>query len=124
MALRAMVHIIGEDELGIKEKDVGPHSNRSTAAMWMYLNGVRTFTIMLQERWGSNVFLTYIWKQVKDFLPNVSHQMIQSDYFYNIVMDNKRDPEDPTIRGDPNNFANNGRNTGAPFLAPRVHMWD
>ena len=49
-ALKAMVKLIGEDELGIKEEDVGTHTNRSSAAMWMYFNGERTFTIMLQGR--------------------------------------------------------------------------
>ena len=50
VALKAMVNIIGEDELGIKEEDVGTHTYRLSAAMWMYLNGERTFTIMLQGR--------------------------------------------------------------------------
>ena len=123
-ALRAMVGIIGEDELGILEKDVGTHTNRSSAAMWMYLNGVRTFTIMLQGRWGSDAFLTYIRKQVREFSSGVSHQMIQHDTFYNVVVDEERDDEDPAFRGDRNNFANNGSNTGATFLAPRIHVWE
>ena len=92
--------------------------------MWMYLDVVLTFTIMLQGRWESGAFLTYIWKQVKEFSSNISHQMIQSDSFYNIMMDDKRDPEDPIIRRDPHNFSNNGRNTGAPFLAPCIYMWE
>ena len=122
--LRAMVGIIGEDELGNLEKDVGTHTNRSSAAMWMYLNGVRTFTIMLQGRWGSDAFLTYIRKQVREFSSGVSHQMIQHDTFYNVVVDEERDDEDPAFRGDRNNFANNGSNTGATFLAPRIHVWE
>ena len=69
-----MVIIIGEDKLGIKAEDVGPHSNRSSAAMWMYLNGVRTFTIMLQGRWSSDAFLTYIRKKSKGILLQCEHQ--------------------------------------------------
>ena len=124
VALKAMVNIIGEDELGIKEEDVGTHTNRSSAAMWMYLNGERTFTIMLQGRWGSDAFSTYIRKQVKEFSSNVSHRMILQDSFYNVVMDDARDREDPTIQGDQHNFATIGSNTGAPFTTPRMHVWE
>ena len=122
--LRNMVNIIGEKELGIKEDDVGTHSNRSSCAMWMYLNNVRTYTIMLQGRWSSDAFLTYIRRQVKEFSSNVSKQMIQQDTCYNVTMDEERDDEDPTIPGDRNNFANTGSNTGVPFLAPRFHLWE
>ena len=117
-ALKAMVEIIGEDKLGILEKDVGTHTNHSSAAMWKYLNGVRTLTIMLQERWSSDVFLTYIRKQVKEFSSNVSHQMIQHDAFYDVVMKDDRDDEDLAFRGDQNNFSSSCSNTGATFLAP------
>ena len=90
----------------------------------MYLNGVWTFTIMLQGRWSSDAFLTYIRKQVKEFSSNVSHQMIQHNAFYDAVMKDDRDDKDPAFRGDQHNFANSGSNTGAPFLAPRIHVWE
>ena len=122
--LKNMVTIIGENELGIKAEDVGTHSNRSSGAMWMYLNGVRTYTIMLQGRWSSDAFLTYIRRQVKEFSSNVSTQMIQHKTFYKVTMDEEQDDEDHTIPGDRNNFANAGSNTGAPFLAPSFHLWE
>ena len=50
--------------------------------------------------------------------------MIQHDHFYNVMMDEERDKRAPTIPGDRNNFTNAGRNTGAPFLAPRIHLWE
>ena len=50
--------------------------------------------------------------------------MIQHETFYNVTMDEERDDEDPTIQGDRNNFANAGSNTGTPFLAPRIHLWE
>ena len=90
----------------------------------MYLNNVRTYTIMLQWRWSLDAFLTYIRRQVKEFSLNVSSQMIQHDTFYNVTMDEERDDKDPTIPGDRNNFANAGSNTSAPFLAPSFHLWE
>ena len=61
---------------------------------------------------------------MREFSSGVSHQMIQHDTFYNVVVDEERDDEDPAFRGDRNNFVNNGSNTGATFLAQRIHVWE
>ena len=50
--LKIIVQIIGEEELEIFEGDIGTHTNHSIAAMWMYLNNVRTYTIILIGCWG------------------------------------------------------------------------
>eukprot|EP00957_Ditylum_brightwellii_P132687 10117726-Ditylum_brightwellii.AAC.1 len=67
LLIRASVQAYGEDKLGFKSEEVGTHSNRSAAAMAMYLAGVPVYTIMLIGRWSSDAFLRYIWKQVQEF---------------------------------------------------------
>mmetsp|Transcript_46267 Transcript_46267/g.140204 ORF Transcript_46267/g.140204 Transcript_46267/m.140204 type:complete len:285 (+) Transcript_46267:74-928(+) len=55
--IRAVVGEIGEDELGFTKDEVGTHSNRSAAAMAMYLENVPVYTIMLVGRWSSDAFV-------------------------------------------------------------------
>jgi hypothetical protein len=55
--LRAVVHHVGEDNLGLKVSEMGTHSIRSGAAMAMYLADVPVFTIMLIGCWSSDAFL-------------------------------------------------------------------
>eukprot|EP00588_Corethron_pennatum_P006281 CAMPEP_0194300926 /NCGR_PEP_ID=MMETSP0169-20130528/61527_1 /TAXON_ID=218684 /ORGANISM="Corethron pennatum, Strain L29A3" /LENGTH=52 /DNA_ID=CAMNT_0039051149 /DNA_START=892 /DNA_END=1050 /DNA_ORIENTATION=+ len=49
-------------------------------------------------------------------------QIIQSDLFYKVMMNDDQDGEDLTIHIDPNNFANAGNNTGALFFGLHIHV--
>ena len=61
-ALRDAVRAIGEDKLGFKVEQVGTHSQRSGAAMAMYLGECPVYTIMMIGRWSSDAFLRYFRK--------------------------------------------------------------
>ena len=76
-ALRDAVRAIKEDKLGFKAEQVGTHSQRSGAAMVMYLGKCSVYTIMMIGRWSSDDFLRYIRKQVEQFSHNVSRIMIR-----------------------------------------------
>ncbi len=80
--LRAACASVGSAKLGFEPSEVGTHSLRSGAAMETYLAGVPGYTIMLIGRWSSDVFLRCIWKQVEQFLKNVSKEMIQFCSFW------------------------------------------
>ena len=60
--LRLAVDELGTNHLGFISDDIGCHSIRLGVAMTMYLNVIKTYTIMLQGRWSSDAFLRYIWK--------------------------------------------------------------
>ena len=49
-SLRWAVDELGVDHLGFTSDEIGCHSIRSAAAMAMFLNNVKTYTIMLQGR--------------------------------------------------------------------------
>ena len=77
---------------GLPPKDVGLHSNRSSSAMAMYLNGVPVYTIMLLGRWSSDAFLRYIRKQVTEFSNNVACKMIKSKKYHHVPDPSREDP--------------------------------
>ena len=54
---------------------VGSHSLRASGAMAIYLNGVDITTIEKLGRWGSNLFLMYIHKQIAPLSANMSTLM-------------------------------------------------
>ena len=53
-SLKWAVDELGPDHLGFSSDKIGCHSIRSGATMAMYLNNIKTYTIMLQGRWCSN----------------------------------------------------------------------
>ena len=59
-AMRDAVHAIGENKLGFKAEQVGTNSQRSGAAMSMYLGECPVYKIMMIRRWSSDAFLRYI----------------------------------------------------------------
>jgi len=61
--IRATVDVLGVEQMGFGPKEVGIHSIRSSFAMFLYIQFVRTDKIMLQGRWKSDAFLTYVRKQ-------------------------------------------------------------
>jgi hypothetical protein len=118
---------MGEEELGFTAEMIGTHSNRSAAAMAMYLNGIPTYTIMLIGRWSSDAFLLYIRKQVQEFTRGVSNRMINTSSFYTIP-DEAANPEDPRIHRNLQNIATrpqqNGRSQNQPnIIGPRLHVF-
>ena len=80
-SLRWTVDEIGFDALGFTSDEIGCYFIRSEAAMAMFLNKVKTYTIMLQGQWSSDAFLRYIRKQVKEFSLGVSEAMINPDTY-------------------------------------------
>ena len=66
---------IDRDSMGFGPKEVCTHSIRSSFAMMLYLQGVRSEKIMLQGRWRSSAFLTYIRAQVSEFSTGLSDKM-------------------------------------------------
>ena len=50
----------------------------------LYLQGVRSEKIMLQGRWRSSAFLTYIRAQVSEFSTGLSDKMTSNRDFYTI----------------------------------------
>ncbi len=75
-ALWDAIPAIGEDTLQIAANEIGSHSIHLGAAMAMFFGGCPLFFIMMIGCWSSDAFLLYIWKQVRDFTPNVSRKMI------------------------------------------------
>ena len=85
--IRNTVTQIGEDKLGFTAKEVGTHSIRSSFAMFLHLNGIRSDKIMLQGRWRSTAFLTYIRVQVTEFSLGLSDKMNKTRDFYTVPED-------------------------------------
>ena len=82
--IRNTVTQIGQDSLGFSAKEVGSHSIRSSFAMFLHLNGIRSDKIMLQGRWRSTAFLTYIRVQVTEFSLGLSDKMNKTRDFYTV----------------------------------------
>ena len=76
--IRHTVSLLGVDALGIKPEEVGTHSIRCSFVMFLYLQNVRSDKIMIQGRWKSRAFLTYIRMQVSSFSSGLSEAMIQN----------------------------------------------
>ena len=66
-AFRANATAIGKDILGYESEDIGTQSNRSAAAMAMFMDDTPVYMIMLIGRWKSDAFLKYIRRQVLEF---------------------------------------------------------
>jgi hypothetical protein len=82
--LRAVVELIGFEELGFRKEDIGLHSIRSGGAMAMFLSGTAVIIIMRIGRWSSEAFLEYIREQVESFTVGVSQRMLQYEEFFNL----------------------------------------
>ena len=120
-ALRDAVRAIREDKLGFKSEQVGTHSQRSVAAMAMYLGECPIYTIMMIGRWSSDAFLRYIRKQVEQFSHNISCRMIPFQFQRHIPdLEPAVSHIDPRQRNHPDN-AKTRRNIGG-NLSRRVHL--
>ena len=76
--------------------------------MLLYLNGVRSDKIMLQGRWRSQAFLTYIRRQVADFSSGLISRITDKNDFFTI----------PEHRDVPENHLMHNPDT--PFLNPEL----
>ena len=79
--MRWAVDELGLDHLEFTSDEIGCHSIRYAAVMSMFLNKVKTYTITLQGRWSSDLFLCYIRKQVKECSNGVSAAMVDPDTY-------------------------------------------
>ena len=122
--IKSSVRAIGKDVLGFGPEDAGTHSNRSAAAMAMYLANVPVFSIMLIGRWSSDAFLLYIRKQVQQFSRGISRLMVLNDTYFTIP-GTQSNPDDPRRRHDPNTLATaaqTGGNASRCITQPRFHL--
>ena len=84
VAFRENASSIGKDKLGYEKEDIGTHSNRSAAAMAMFMDDTPVYMIMLIGRWSSDAFLKYIRRQILEFSRGMSSRMIRNDILYSI----------------------------------------
>ena len=82
--IKLTVTYIGHLTLGFGPDDVGTHSIRSSFAMFLYLSSIRSDKIMLQGRWKSLAFLSYIRPQVQEFSAGLSNAMISAENFFHV----------------------------------------
>ena len=82
--IRNTVTQIGANKLGFGPRDVGTHSIRSSFAMFLYVNNIKSDKIMLQGRWKSTAFLSYIRVQVMEFSSGLTDHMNRTKNFYNV----------------------------------------
>ena len=100
--IRTTVTVLGENVLGLQAKRVGCHSIRSSFAMFLYMQNIRTDKIMLQGRWRSDAFLLYIRTQVSNFSNGLSNAMMQdSSIFYTVSTDQTNSHTDLPFRVTP-----------------------
>lgn len=123
-AIRVVVATIGRDKLGFGPEDVGTHSNRSAAAMAMYLAGEPVHKIMLIGRWSSDAFLLYIRRQVEQFSTGVSQRMVQSPDFFTFESALRHIPTttDPRTSSTQANFSGRGQQVGGHSAQSRARQ--
>ena len=139
--IKDTVEIIGKDTLGFTKNEVGCHSIRSSFSMFLFLQNVRSTQIMLQGRWRSDAFITYIRSQVSSFSTGLSSAMMKStSEFYTVPNASVvakdfilpehltiQDPDDPRTR-NPQAFAMNmnngpGANNTRGSRPSYFHLW-
>ena len=100
--LRAVVHLIGEQNLGFRKEDVGLHFIRAEGAVTMFLSGVNEIIIQRVGRWLSLAFLEYIREQIDSFTIGVSQKMLEHEKFHHLnerevkLLDREESKEQPT----------------------------
>ena len=105
LAFRENAAAIGKDKLGFGPEDIGTHSNRSAAAMAMFMDDTPVYMIMLMGRWSSDAFLKYIRRQVLEFSKGISFRMIRNDILFTIP--EQRAPISDPRTQNTNSFATN-----------------
>ena len=83
--IRSACQTVGESELGFTPDRAGTHSIRSSFAMQLHLAGVKDHIIMLQGRWRSLAFLSYIRLQIQELSADLSSKMVsQANSYFNV----------------------------------------
>ena len=121
---RANAGSIGKDKLGFEPEDIGTHSNRSAAAMAMFMDDTPVYMIMLMGRWSSDAFLKYIRRQVLEFSKGMSLRMIRNDILFTIP-DQHAPQEDPRTQNR-NSFATNlsmAPSSNRQTIRPAFSLW-
>ena len=106
--LRAIVDLIGSDDLGFSKNDIGLHSIRSGGAMAMFLSGTAVIIIMRIGRWSSEAFLEYIREQVESFTVGVSQRMLRYEAFFTLSSPNDNISEAERVDESPTQTSENG----------------
>lgn len=75
---------IGVNALGFGPLDVGTHSIRSSFSIMLHVQCISSEKIMLQGRWRSTAFLTYIRAQVTKFSDGLSDKIVHNKNFYSV----------------------------------------
>ena len=112
--LRAIVELLGMEELGFSKDDIGLHSIRSGGAMAMFLSGTAVIIIMRIGRWSSEAFLEYIREQVESFTVGVSQRMLQYEAFFNLNTNDPTETETDEMEEPPTPNIENGHDS-VPF---------
>ena len=73
-----------ETFLGFNSSRVGNYSIRNMFSVILYLRDLHPYNIMMQGRWISEGFLSYVIPQVKQCSTRLSTNMVQ-DYFFTIT---------------------------------------
>lgn len=76
--LKAVVKIMGEEDLGVKPKDIGLHSLRASYALILALMGAEDSKIMLLGRWKSDAFLKYIKRQIIKMRDKTAYKAVRA----------------------------------------------
>ena len=82
--IRNTITQLGHDHLEFGPSSVGMQSILSSFAMMLHLRGIPNEKNMLQGRWRSTAFLTYIRVQVTKFSDGLNDQMTRNKYFYTV----------------------------------------
>jgi len=119
--LRDFIKSVDYEARGLDPERIGNHSNRSSAAMAMYLNKVPVCTIMLLGRWSSDAFLRYIRPQVAQLTNGVAKQMIENPSFYTVP---NASSEDPRTHNPKSAAANFGMGSGSAINQEAFSVWE
>lgn len=76
--LKAVVKVMGEEDLGLKPNDIGLHSLRASYALILSLMGASDSKIMLLGRWKSEAFLKYIKRQIIKMRDKTAYKAVRA----------------------------------------------
>ena len=82
--IKAAIGELGPTFLGFNTSQCDTHSIRSSGAMWMYLGGISSYSIMMIGRLGSDAFLLYILCAVQEFSGGITQKMLHCESFFSL----------------------------------------
>ena len=126
-SLRWAVDELSVDHFGFSSDKIGSHFVQPGAAMTMYLNKFKTYTIMLQGRWCSDAYLRYIRKQVKEFSNRLIATMVSLNTYAFYMMPNcllTFDDGNPKTPNNPRSLTSSFNGQSALLAFTRHHIHD